>query len=81
MTGETIGLTNKAARFAVINTKARVISGRWLDERSRDVTGPPETWVKLHYRFDNGRQITLTRADLLSMNLNGIHPKWVGDGS
>jgi hypothetical protein len=73
------GLTTAARRFAEINRSARIISGQWLDSDSRPVTGHPDTWAKLRYRFDNGRQATLRADDLASLRAAAIEPKWLND--
>lgn len=72
-------LTDRAREFVAKNRAARIVSGQWLDKDRRNVTGPPETWVKLRYRFADGTQLTLNEADRASLSASGIEPVWWGD--
>lgn len=77
--GEGKPLTAKAREFVRKNASAAVVSGEWLDKNRRRVTGPPETWVKKRYRFDDMTQITLNEVDLASLKAGGVEPVWWGD--
>lgn len=69
-------MTATACMFAWKNETLSVVSGVWLDKDRRVVTGPPETWVFLRYRFDDGKQITLRKKDMDSMHAAGVAPVW-----
>lgn len=71
-----VALTARAKRFMLINRSSGIVSGEWLDVNSRKVTGPPETWVKKRYRFDNGQQVTLNEADLAGLQSINFEPRW-----
>ncbi len=74
-------LTKQARRFAEINWTSGITSGEWLDSAGQPVTGHPNTWVKLRYRFDNGRQVTLEQVDRDCLADNGIEPRWYHDAA
>lgn len=72
-------LTSAARRFAAINRSSAIVSGQWLDRDGHPVTGHPNTWVKLRYRFDNGQQVTLGQADRDSLRDAEIEPRWLNE--
>lgn len=71
-------MTARAKSFMATNRAWPVVSGAWLDNDRRPVTGPPETWVKKRYRLVNGQQFTLNQADLACLNAIGFRPIWLG---
>lgn len=73
------GLTTGARRLVEINRSHSIISGEWLDRSGSPVTGHPDTWVKLRYRFENGQQVTLTQDDRDCLLDNDIEPRWLND--
>jgi hypothetical protein len=72
-------LTPRAKRFVEINATNSVVSAAWLDKDREHPSGPPETWVKMRYQFDNMQQITLHEADLAALDAAGIKPIWWSD--
>lgn len=72
-------LTPRAKQFVGLNRSASVVMAEWLDKDRKAVSGPPETWVKMRYRFDTMQQITLHEDDLASLSEAGIKPVWYHD--
>ncbi len=72
-------LTPRAKRFVQINSSHYVVMAAWLDKDRKAPTGPPETWVKMRYRFSNMQQITLNEDDLASLSAANIKPIWWAD--